>query len=62
MKIAHIIKNEKDLRDYEAGDIIFEEGSDGDVMYAVIEGEIELLNHDVVLDTLSKGDIFGERP
>lgn len=60
MKIADVFQNEKDLRDYDAGDIIFEQGSEGNVMYAVIEGEIELLCQDALFDTLSTGDIFGE--
>ncbi len=57
---ADDFQHEKDLCDYDTGDTIFEEGSEGDVMYAVLEGEIELLYHDSLFDTLSKGDIFGE--
>jgi CRP/FNR family cyclic AMP-dependent transcriptional regulator len=57
---AGAFQNEKEQRDFDAGEIIFEEGSEGDVMYAVLEGKIELSSHDILFDTLSKGDIFGE--
>lgn len=48
-----------------AGKIVFSEGDPGDVMYIIIEGEIEIskrtsLETSKTLITLKAGDIFGE--
>ena len=47
--------------DYSAGDIIFEEGDDSNkIMYAVKEGEVEIVHNDIVLETVTAGRFFGE--
>lgn len=43
-----------------AGEVIFEEGKFGDVMYGIIEGEVELFVNGKVVETIKKGDVFGE--
>ena len=55
-----IFKNAKDYQTYPPGEMIFEEGAPGDVMYVVIEGEVDIVVKDKVVDQLSPGDIFGE--
>ncbi|KAA3647214.1 MAG: cyclic nucleotide-binding protein [Chloroflexi bacterium] len=55
-----IFNHEDDVREYAAGETIFEQGSIGDLMYAVLEGEIELYFEDAQFDTLVAGEIFGE--
>ncbi len=55
-----IFKNAKDYETYPPGEMIFEEGEPGDVMYVVIEGEVDIVVRDEVVDQLSPGDIFGE--
>jgi CRP-like cAMP-binding protein len=49
---------------YEDGQVIFEEGSHGDWMYVVDEGEVALCKkvngQEIVIETLKPGDIFGE--
>ncbi len=45
---------------YEAGEVIFREGDVGDRVYAVIEGEVEVLRGSQVLAKLGPGDCFGE--
>lgn len=45
---------------YLAGQLIFEEGMSGNVMYGIIEGEVELLIDEKVVETITKGDVFGE--
>ncbi|MGB3509664.1 MAG: cyclic nucleotide-binding domain-containing protein [Microcoleaceae cyanobacterium] len=42
-----------------AGEVIFEDGKIGDVMYGIIEGEVELFVNGQVVETIKKGDIFG---
>lgn len=45
---------------FSAGEVIFEDGKLGDVMYGVIEGEVELFINGKVVETIKKGDVFGE--
>jgi CRP/FNR family cyclic AMP-dependent transcriptional regulator len=42
------------------GDIIFEQGQFGDVMYGIIEGEVSLFWGNQLVETIEKGDLFGE--
>ncbi|AFY79402.1 MAG: cyclic nucleotide-binding domain-containing protein [Hydrococcus sp. C42_A2020_068] len=44
-----------------AGEIIFSQGEPGNtIMYGIIEGEIEILVDDKIVETLAAGDVFGE--
>ena len=45
-----IFKNAKDYQTYPPGEMIFEEGAPGDVMYVVIEGEVDIVVKDKVVD------------
>lgn len=45
---------------FAAGEVIFEAGQPGDVMYGILEGEVELLVNGKVVETIKTGDIFGE--
>jgi CRP/FNR family transcriptional regulator len=56
---------QKSVKFYLAGDQIFAEGSPGDLMYVILEGEVEILKAAAggsakVLSTLGKGEFFGE--
>ena len=55
-----IFRNERDLRTYEAGAIIFAEGDAPDAMYAVVEGEVAIEIGGQVVETAGPGTIFGE--
>ena len=56
-----IFKNEPDVRSFSTGQIIFNEGqaSDG-LMYAVVEGEVEITHHGRSLEVIPAGGVFGE--
>ena len=43
-----------------AGEVLFREGDAGDVMYVVVEGEVELRVGEHTVETLVPGGIFGE--
>jgi CRP-like cAMP-binding protein/tetratricopeptide (TPR) repeat protein len=50
---------------YEANQIIFERGDQGDKCYVVVSGEVEILapdalGNDIVVSKLGRGDFFGE--
>ena len=49
---------------FQDGQIIFEEGSNGDWIYVVEEGEVEISKKvdgkRIIIETLKDGDIFGE--
>lgn len=55
-----IVKVEK----YTKGDVIFKEGSYGQVVYLIIKGKVEIAKmvdgKKIVIETLGSGDLFGE--
>ncbi len=53
-------KNFTDFIEYGAGQTIFEEGKTGDTMFAVKEGEVDILHNGRVLETVYAGGFFGE--
>ncbi|MCB2198104.1 cyclic nucleotide-binding domain-containing protein [bacterium] len=52
------------VRDYSAGEVIFEKGTPGLGMYVIVDGRVKIVTEekgkDVVLTTLNHGDFFGE--
>jgi CRP-like cAMP-binding protein len=55
-----LFKNEVDIKQFSAGETIFDEGQPGGVMYAVVEGDVDIILHGELLDTVTHGGIFGE--
>jgi CRP/FNR family transcriptional regulator, cyclic AMP receptor protein len=55
-----IVRFATDLESFPAGQTIFSEGTDGDVMYVVKEGEVEVKVHGHVVEVVGPGGIFGE--
>ncbi len=51
---------EKDFLSFKKGDLIFSEGDDGDVMYGLVSGEVELRVNGRYLSTIMENEIFGE--
>jgi CRP/FNR family transcriptional regulator, cyclic AMP receptor protein len=45
---------------FSTGDVIFEIGQTGEVMYGVIEGTVDLVVNGKVVETIQVGDVFGE--
>jgi len=56
----NFLKREREIRSFQAGQPIFSEGEAGDVMYAVVEGEVQIVLRGQVLETIGEGGIFGE--
>lgn len=56
-----IFNNEPNILSLHAGQVLFEEGEvDNLVMYAVVDGEVEIVHHDRVLEVIQPGNVFGE--
>ena len=55
----HFNKTEERLA-FSAGQVIFQEGEPGDVLYIVVEGQVEILMNGQLLETLGSGDVLGE--
>ena len=60
MNPLELFGSEPDHISYSADDVIFQEGDYGDHMYVILEGEIDILVADKVMQTVGKGEIIGE--
>ena len=60
MKVRGVFVNADDIRDVPAGAVIFEEGSSGDEMFGVIEGEVVVRMPGGAVRSLGPDDTFGE--
>ncbi len=62
--MSEIMTLDRFARDYPAGEVLFREGEEGDAMYVIQSGEIEIRrrikDQDRVLAVLPAGEFFGE--
>ena len=56
----NIFKNASNTVTLEPGDVVFTEGDPGDAMYAVVEGSVDIVLGDAVIETVESGGIVGE--
>ncbi|WP_341526627.1 cyclic nucleotide-binding domain-containing protein [Nostoc sp. UHCC 0302] len=54
-----IFQKQAEPKVFAAGQVIFEEGQPGDVMYGIVEGKVEILVNDKVVETIQTGEVFG---
>lgn len=55
-----MFRDEKNTQDFKNGEVIFREGELGEVMYVVLEGQVELKLEGVTVNQVGAGEIFGE--
>ncbi len=55
-----ILQNSSSIQSFPARTTIFQQGTKGNVMYGIIEGEVEMLVDDKVVETIKQGDVFGQ--
>jgi len=60
MDLRGLFEHSQHMQEFQAGTTIFTEGTPGDVVYVIMDGEIEVLVQDKLLDVLGPGDILGE--
>jgi CRP/FNR family transcriptional regulator, cyclic AMP receptor protein len=57
---VNIFKTWSESIELEANTVLFGEGDDGDDMYAVLEGRVDLIIEGRVIETVESGGIIGE--
>ena len=60
MNPAELFRQETDTLQLAPGDFLFREGDRGENMYVLLDGEIEILLGDFVLETIGQGALIGE--
>jgi CRP/FNR family transcriptional regulator, cyclic AMP receptor protein len=60
MNFLSMFKCISDAETYHAGETIFGEGSRGKMMYAILEGDVELLIGGRQIEIVSAGNVIGE--
>lgn len=60
MSGINIFKHSPDAIAIEPGYVLFDEGDEGDVMFAVVEGEVDLVRDGRIVETVGPGGILGE--
>lgn len=60
MVTTELFRRDEEAIAFATGTTIFKEGDAGDVMYVVVEGEVNLIVHGTLVETLKPGGMFGE--
>ncbi len=60
MTTIKYFRNSEDAQIFRAGQVIFSEGDPGTMMYAIVEGEVDIVVADQVVNTIPAGSIVGE--
>ncbi len=55
-----LFDHDQNIRAVAAGSVIFSAGEPGDVMYAVVDGEVDLEIKGQLVETVGRGGVFGE--
>lgn len=56
---VQIYQRQPEPKTFAAGEVIFSAGDRGDYMYGILEGEIEEIVDEQVMETIGAGDVFG---
>jgi CRP-like cAMP-binding protein len=60
MPTVNIFKHETNIVSFSTGETIFQEGDPADVMFVVQEGEVDVMVHGHLIETVGPGGIVGE--
>ena|SRR5262245_1940593 len=60
MLATRLFEHSTESKSVDAGTVIFNQGDARDVMYAVVEGQVDIVVHGKVVETVEPGGIFGE--
>jgi CRP-like cAMP-binding protein len=59
-QVIELFMTSPHIHEVKAGETIFEADTPGEVMYGILEGEVEMRVKGHTVETISHGDIFGE--
>ena len=57
---TNLFRNDSHAIDVAAGQVVFREGEQGSTMYGVIDGEIAIGRHGVLIQNIGPGGVIGE--
>jgi len=60
LDVARYFKNSKNIVELPAGETLFAQGDTGDTMYAILEGEIDIVVDGTTVDHVATGRLVGE--
>ena len=60
LDLTRLFRTDKNATEYSAGDTIIKVGDVSLEMFIVLEGQIDIIAHDKVLETVNPGGMFGE--
>ena len=60
MDIRSLFKGTKQAKKFKAGKTVFKEGTVGDMMYVVLDGELEVSAGGKLVEVAKPGDVIGE--
>jgi len=60
MDLRNLFANSRHVQEFQAGATLFVEGTPGDVVYVILDGEVELLARNELIDVAGAGEIVGE--
>ena len=60
MNLLNLFQKTEDAQDFQVGTTVFAEGTPGDLMYVVLDGELEILTVNGLIDVIGPGDVIGE--
>ena len=60
MVAVNYLDKNKDVVIYKAGDVIFNRGDKGKLVYDILEGCVQVIYNDLVIDTVEEGGVIGE--
>jgi len=60
MNLLEVFENAEDLVNFPEGSVLFAEGTEGDLMYVLVKGEIRVSLHDKTIAVATPGGIIGE--
>jgi CRP/FNR family transcriptional regulator, cyclic AMP receptor protein len=60
MNLRSLFEHSSNVQEFQAGTTIFAEGTPGDVMYIILDGEVEVRVQNRLVEVLGSGEIVGE--
>ena len=60
IKTIELFQKPPSPKTFSTGEVIFTEGERGNLIYGIISGEVEILVNGKIIETIQKGDVFGE--